>query len=168
MMITRQKSNIFPPAACSFLTLLVRTQIRYTLCCDPYMSLSIFCTLEVTGYITGLDPWMCFLGDWWQKFWSLITLVFHNYSQNFVCFGCGCILGWHAECHCCCGFCQVHSEELGLLVKVVNMVIDIAICLSLKACNIYWCIFLRYTIEQNIFFLSGMLLYLFENCTRTS
>ncbi|CAK9269728.1 unnamed protein product [Sphagnum jensenii] len=58
-------------------------------------------------------------------------------------------------------------ESRNRRVDFEHMVIGIAICLSFKACGIYSCILLRYTTEQNIFFLSGMLLYLLENCSRS-
>jgi hypothetical protein len=57
-------------------------------------------------------------------------------------------------------------ESRNRRVSFRHMLISIAICLSFKACSIYLCILIRYTTEQNIFFLSGMLLYLLENCTR--
>jgi hypothetical protein len=46
-------------------------------------------------------------------------------------------------------------ESRNRRVNFEHMVIGIAICLSFKACSIYSCILLRYTIEQNIFFLYG-------------
>jgi len=73
--------------------------------------------------------------------------------------------------NCCCRT-VYHGVLLGpesrnCRVNFRHMVIGIAICLSFKACSIYWCILIRYTTEQNIFFLSGMLFYLLENCTKS-
>ncbi len=62
-----------------------------------------------------------------------------------------------------CTMVSFQGLKAGTVESILNMVIGIAICLSFKACSIYWCILLKYTIEQNIFFLSGMLLYLLEN-----
>ncbi len=73
------------------------------------------------------------------------------------------------NCHCRMVYHGVISgpESKNCIVDFRHMVIGIAICLSFKACSIYWCILLRYTTEQNIFFFPGMLLYLLENCTRS-
>jgi hypothetical protein len=73
------------------------------------------------------------------------------------------------NCHCRTVYHGVISgpESMNCRVDFRHMVIGIAICFSFKAYNIYWCILLRYTTKQNIFFLFGMLLYLLENCSRS-
>jgi hypothetical protein len=128
-----------------------------------------------------------------ERFRSLIPSYIHDSSVAVIVFDVatsGCTDGdnqlLHQDWNCVHNFGSTHGEDTrncrcqtvyhGVIsrpesrnrrVDFRHMVIGIAICLSFKACSIDWCILLRYTAEQNIFFLSGMLLYLLENCSRS-